>query len=208
VIKLYGMRYSNYYNLAKTILLEKGMRFEEVNVLPNQEQDFLAKSPMGKVPCLETDKGFITETSVIIEYLEELGEGPSFYPQDAFQRAKIRELIKHLELYIELPARRLYGDVFFNRPASEEEKQAVRLLLGRGFASLSRLASYGPYLGGKDITYADFFFRFTVGLATIVCKKALNWDIYGENADIRALMALINERESLQRVVADQKAAA
>ena len=35
-IKLHGMTYSNYYNMVKAIMIEKGMDFEEVHVLPNQ----------------------------------------------------------------------------------------------------------------------------------------------------------------------------
>ena len=115
-IKLHGMYLSNYYNVVKTVLLEKGIVFEEVNQSPSQEDGYLGKSPMGKVPCLETEAGYLTETSVILEYLDDLGEGPSFYPEDRFQKAKVRELIRYLELYIELPARRLYGEVFFGKP--------------------------------------------------------------------------------------------
>ena len=57
-IKLYGMPLSNYYNMVKTVLLEKGMDFEEMLILPNQESDFLGKSPMGKVPAMETKRAF------------------------------------------------------------------------------------------------------------------------------------------------------
>ena len=46
------MPLSNYYNMVKTVLLEKGMDFEEVLILPNQESDFITKSPMGKVPAI------------------------------------------------------------------------------------------------------------------------------------------------------------
>ena len=53
-IKLHGMYLSNYYNVVKTVLLEKGIVFEEVNQSPSQEDGYLDKSPMGKVPCLET----------------------------------------------------------------------------------------------------------------------------------------------------------
>jgi glutathione S-transferase len=79
---------------------------------------------MGKVPCLETEHGSLTETNVIIDYLDDLGEGPSFYPTDAFKRAKVKELMQCIELYIELPARRVYGE-FFTRPVSDQEKQVV-----------------------------------------------------------------------------------
>lgn len=206
MIKLYGMCYSNYYNIVKVVLLEKGMDFEEIYIRPNQESEYLHKSPMGKVPCIETEGGFITETSVIIDYLDDLAEGPSFYPEDAFGRAKVRELITHLELYIELPARRLYGDVFFNRPASEEEKQAVKPLLEKGFTALARLASFDPYLKGDSPSYADFYFRFALGPVLLVCKKALGWDAFNEVPNLKALMSLLDQRESVKQVVADQAA--
>ena len=111
-IKLYGMPLSNYYNIVKAVLIEKGILFEEVLVKPNQEAEYLAKSPMGKVPCIETDQGFLTETGVILDYVDILGDGPSLYPDDPFAKAKVKELIRYIELYIELPGRRLYGDVY------------------------------------------------------------------------------------------------
>lgn len=203
-IKLHGMTYSNYYNMVKAVMLEKGMEFEEVHVLPNQEAEFLQKSPMGKVPVLETEQGFLTETGVMIDYIDSLGEGASLYARDPFLRAKQQELIRHLELYIELPARRLYGDVFFGRPASDELKEEVRGQLQRGFASLLALASFDPYLAGKDLSYADFYYRFSVGLATIVCKKALQWEALKELPNIKALLDLMGERASIQQVLADQ----
>jgi len=204
-IKLHGMTYSNYYNMVKAVMIEKGMSFEEVHVLPNQESDLLSKSPMGKVPCLETDQGFLTETGVIIDYLDALGEGPSLYPDDAFAKAKVQELIRHLELYIELPGRRLYGELFFGKPAiSEEEKAKVKVLLERGFASINALAKFSPYIAGSELTYADFYFRFSVDVAGRVCKKAFAWDALNEVPNIKALLDLVNERESIKQVVADQ----
>ncbi|MCG8413040.1 MAG: glutathione S-transferase family protein [Pseudomonadales bacterium] len=203
-IKLYGMPMSNYYNMVKTVMLEKGIDFEEVLVNPNQESDYLAKSPMGKVPCIETEQGFLSETIVIFNYLEAVGSGPNLYPSDAFQRAKVEELIHHMEKDIELPARRLYGEVFFGRPASDELKAEVKAKLEQGFSAVSRLTKYEPYVAGSDITYADFFFRFAVNLATIVAKKALDWDAFNELPNVRELLDLMDERASVQRALADQ----
>ncbi len=204
-IKLYGMPLSNYYNMVKAILLEKGMQFEEVLVTPNQEDDYLAKSPMGKVPCLETEQGFLTETGVMLDYLDALGEGPSFYPQDVFAKAKVQELMRYLELYIELPGRRLYGDVFFGRPASDEEKAAVKPILEKGFAALQKIARFDPYIAGTELTYADFYFLFAMAPVTGVCKKTWEWDVREAIPAIKELNALLGERESVKRVQADQK---
>ena len=206
MIKLYGFAISNYYNIVKMTLLEKGMAFEEVMVRPSQESEYLSCSPMGKVPCLETDQGFLTETEVIINYLHDLGQGPSFYPDDPFEKAKIRELIRYLELYIELPARRLYGDVFFGKPASDTEKQSVRKELEKGFAALRRLADYSPYIGGDTMTYADFYFLFSVGLVTRVTKKALDWDVFSTEPGIRELLVLLEQRDSVVAIREAQNA--
>ena len=84
MIKLHGMPLSNYYNVVKCVMLEKEVPFEEVAVKPNHESDYLLKSPMGKVPCMETAAGFLTETSVMLEYLEDLNSGKSLYPVDSF----------------------------------------------------------------------------------------------------------------------------
>jgi len=207
MMKLYGFPISNYYNMVKMTLLEKGMAFEEVLVRPSQEVDYLSRSPMGKVPCLETEQGFLTETGVIIDYLHDLGQGAAFYPDDPFARAKVRELIRYLELYIELPARRLYGDVFFGKPASDTEKQSVRKELEKGFAALRRLADYSPYIAGSTLTYADFYFLFSVGLVTRVTKKALGWDVFSTEPGVRDLLSALEQRESVKAIRADQKAA-
>ena len=203
---MYGFPLSNYYNMVKVVMIEKGIEFEEVLVRPNQEADYLSKSPMGKVPCIETEQGFLTETGVIIDYLDALGQGPSLFPEDPFARAKVQELIRYLELYIELPARRLFGDVFFGRPASDLEKADVKEKLERGFMALAEIAKFSPYIAGEQLSYADFYFRFSVTPATIVCKKALDWDAYNELPNIKDLLALIDQRESVKKALADQAA--
>ena len=56
-MKLHGVPLSNFYNMAKHALIEKDVHFEEVVTPPSQDPAFLAKSPMGKVPLLETPEG-------------------------------------------------------------------------------------------------------------------------------------------------------
>lgn len=206
-MKLHGFPISNYYNMVKMVLLEKGMDFEEVITKPSQDADFLAKSPMGKVPSLETEKGFLTETSVIIDYLDELGVGPSFYPSDAFERAKVREVMRYLELYVELPARRLYGDAFFGSPAPDTLKQEVRKSLSRGLKALSSIVHEGPYVCGEQLTYADIYYFFTMSVVARLTKKSLDWDSYNEIPGLRERLELLAQRDSIARIQADQRAA-
>lgn len=65
MLKLYGFPLSNYYNKVKLVLLEKGIPFEEVHapVGPGSDPEAHAdKSPLGKVPYIETEQGFLCES--------------------------------------------------------------------------------------------------------------------------------------------------
>lgn len=208
MLKLYGFPISNYYNMVKMALMEKGIPFEEMSVKPNQDKDFLAKSPMGKVPVLETDQGFISETDAIFEYLEELGSGTPLLPEGAFQRAKVRELMKEIEIYIELPARSCYKEAFFGGSVSEEVKNSARENLAKGIACLRRNGKFSPYVAGNTFSYADIMFMYSIGLAKTCSKRVLGDDPLADFPEAKELLARIAERESAQRIAEDQKASA
>ncbi len=78
MLKLYGYAGSIYSRVVKLALLEKGLAFDEVAIPLRKDGSFvleagyLDKSPMGKLPCLETSAGTLTETSAILDYLDDL----------------------------------------------------------------------------------------------------------------------------------------
>ena len=205
MLKLHGFPLSNYFNMAKIALLEKEADFEVVNTAPSQDDDYLAKSPMGKIPCLETADGFLTETDAIMDYIEETVEGPSFYPEDPFARAKVRELMKELELYVELPGRTCYPAAFFGGEVSDAVKEKAKTDLAKGIGCLKRNGKFSPYVAGDTLTYADFVFMYSVNLASIAAKKVLALDLLGDFPETRELMGTLNQRDSAKQVAADQK---
>jgi glutathione S-transferase len=206
VLKLYGFTVSNYFNMVKMALLEKGIDFEFVDTKPTQEGDYLAKSPMGKVPCLETSEGFISETDVIFDYLEDLGQGQALMPASAYEKAKVRELIKQLELYIELPARTCFAEAFFGGTVSEETKDKARASLKKGVECIKRTGKFSPYIAGDTFTYADIMFMYSVSLAGACAKRVLGMDLLEDLPEAKALSELLASRASAQKIAADQKA--
>ena len=50
MLKLHGFRFSNYHNVVKVVLLEKGIAFEEVVVYPPADDAYRRKNPTGKFP--------------------------------------------------------------------------------------------------------------------------------------------------------------
>lgn len=205
MLKLYGFTGSNYFNMVKMALIEKDIEFKFVDIRPSQEDDFLVKSPMGKVPCLETEHGFISETDVIFDYLEDLGQGPALLPTRAYERAKVREQIKELELYIELPARTCFAEAFFGGSVSNEVKDKARANILKGVSCIQRNASFSPYIAGDSFTYADIMFMYSVPIAGAACKKVLNLNLMEAFPEAKTLSALIAERDSAKQVAADQK---
>lgn len=204
MMKLHGMARSNYYNLIKAALLEKGMAFEEVSARPSQEADYLAKSPMGRVPCLETEEGFISESFAILEYLEALQPQPALLPSRPFARAKVIEMIRHLELNVELVARRALPAAFFGAPLSDETRAGVEKDLARGMAAVSSLSRCDPFLCGAEFTAADLYAYYTFGLASAIIEKIFATRLLDGHDDLSALLTQLAQRPSIAQVTSSQ----
>lgn len=144
MIKLYGFSVSNYYNMVKLALLEKGLAFEEVPFYGGTSAEALAISPRGKVPVLQVEQGFINETSVILEYIEQSQQGRPLLPSDPFQRAQVLALAREIELYIELPARACFAEAFFGMTVPDAIKEKTRAELLLGVAALGRHGKFAP----------------------------------------------------------------
>lgn len=208
MLKLCGFAISNYYNKVKLSLLEKGVAFEEELAYPSQKEAFRKDSPMGKVPFLRTERGVLTESQVLTEYIEDVYPEPALYPKDAFERARCRELIEHLELHIELPARRLYAEVFFGGGVSDETKKEVAQQLEKGVRSLTHLARFAPFIAGKDFTHADCAAFVHLPLLSQATKKTYGRDFLDEFLpEAKAYLKMVGERPHAQKVNADRKAA-
>ncbi|MGY2296959.1 glutathione S-transferase family protein [Pseudomonas yamanorum] len=207
MLKLYGFSVSNYYNMVKLALLEKGLPFEEVPFYAGQSPEALAVSPRGKVPVLGVEQGFINETSVILEYIEQTQGGRSLLPSDPFQRAQVLALCREIELYIELPARACFAEAFFGMPVPEaiKEKSKAELLLG--IASLGRHGKFAPYVAGDSFTIADLYFVYSVDLACGVAGKLFGLDLLAELPKAKALLERLQALPNAQRVAADKEAA-
>jgi glutathione S-transferase len=202
VLKLHGMSRSNYYNLAKACLIYKEIPFEEVKAVPSQEEDYLTKSPMGKVPCLETDEGFLSETLAIAEYLDALQPERPLLPAEAFARGKALELLRHVELDIELTARRCLPAAFFGAEASEELKASTRKDLARGIRAVSRLYVCDPYATGSEFNLADLYTYFSFGLAGAIVQKIFDEDLLAELPQVRSLLERLAEEPAIREVEA------
>jgi glutathione S-transferase len=206
MLKLHGFPVSNYVNMVHFALLEKGVPFEYVLAMPDQGPDFLAKSPRGKVPFLQTPQGYVNEASVILEYLEDLGQGKPLLPSDPYARAMARSLMKEIELYIELPARTCYVEAFFGGKVPDAIKAKARDDLIAGFATLKRHGKFAPFVAGDTFTVADIVFMFSVDLAAGVGKQLFGLDLLADMPAAQALLQRLGEYPHAKAIVARRDA--
>lgn len=209
MITLCGFSISNYYNIVKQVLLEKGIPFNEEYVpTMSQEEAVLSDSPLGKIPFIRTPQGALCESHVILEYLEDQYPSPALMPADAFAAAKVRELVTFINLHLELVARELYAQAFFGGSVSESTQERVRKQLIKNISAFKRLAKFAPYMAGDTFTLADCVAFSNLPLVGMATKAVFGEDLLlATGVDYKPYIKLIGERASAQRVMADRKAA-
>ena len=202
MITLCGFAASNYYNKVKLALLEKGVAFEEELAWVG-ETDRNA-SPLGKVPYLLTEQGAISESTVLLEYIEDQFPAQPLMPTDAFQKAKVRELLRYIELHLELVARNLYPEAFFGGKVSDSAKEKTGQQLEKNVAAFAQLVKFSPFIAGDQFTLADCAAVVHLPLVSSASKI-----IYGRDclADLPVgdYLKRLGERPAVQRVNAERK---
>jgi glutathione S-transferase len=207
-LKLCGFAGSNYHNKVKLALLEKGVAFEEELVWTGLKDNpsLSTRSPLGKIPFLDTKQGIVLESSACCEYIEDAYPAHPLIPADPFAAAKVREILIYMDLHMELVARELYPQAYFGAPPAPDEKvERVRKLLVKGIAGFATLTKFKPYLLGDTFTLADC--SAIAHLPTImgVCKLVFKDDLFAA-LPVRDYLKAMNERPAVAQMNADRKA--
>jgi glutathione S-transferase len=205
MLKLCGFAVSNYHNKVKLALLEKGVAFEEFEVFPVPTPALLAKSPLGKIPYLETDDGVLVESQVLMNYIEACHPQPPLVPAHPFRAAQVHELITFLELHMELVARELYVEAFFGGKVSDEAKERVGKQLRKNVAGFAKLAKFAPFVAGDQFGMADCAAIFHLPAISAASQKVLGEDVLA-GLPVAAYLARMEQRPLVQKVNAERVA--
>src|SRR3989442_5193839 len=128
---LYNAPQSTCSQRVRFVLNAKGLRFEEkkLDLLAGDQlkPGFLALNPNGVVPTLDHDSAIVIDSSVIIEYLDEIAPAAeNFTPRDPAKRAHMRSLMRFID---EMPAAAVrvptFNLAFLPRFAAMSEEEFV-----------------------------------------------------------------------------------
>lgn len=160
---VHGIPLSPFVRKVRVALFEKGVAHDVVPVIPlppaNDEPAFRKMSPLGKIPAFQDGDFSISDSSVILNYLE--SEEPKLLPEDSKERARA--------LWYEEMADSKFADtvgaIFFNRVVApnvlkqEGDQAAIDEALSEGipavFEFLEGQLGDNEYLAAGRFTVAD-----------------------------------------------------
>jgi glutathione S-transferase len=127
---LYNAPQSTCSQRVRFVLNAKGLPFDEIklDLLAGDQlkPDYLKINPNGVVPTLDHDGDVVIDSSVIIEYLDEVEPDASFTPDDPVERAQMRALMRFID---EMPAAAVrvptFNLAFLPRFAAMSEEEFV-----------------------------------------------------------------------------------
>jgi glutathione S-transferase len=205
---LHGVNASPFVRKTRVALIEKGVDYELVPVMPmGQTEEYMRKSPLGKIPCWEEGDFVLPDSSCILAYLERTHPEPALYPSDP------KELGRALwyEEYADTKLVEVLAIPFFNRVVKkmmgqESDEAAVA-------ESLTAAESVFDYLDG-EIADREVLVGAHFSIADLaVCSPFVNFGHAGERVDderwprLAAYLERHLARPSFKALIEEEKAA-
>ncbi len=202
MLTLYGHPISSFTWKVLTALYENGTRFEPITVDENTYAEFIGKWPMGKFPILlDSDRGrMITETSVIVEYLDAYYPGRTrFIPHDLDAALEVRRwdrVFDHLNTTMSKVATdSIRPDGHRDPYGVEDAKRIMRAIYGVVEAQL----------GERDFIVGDAFTLADCSAAPALWYSARNAPFDGAFPRAAAYLERLKARPSFARAVKESE---
>jgi glutathione S-transferase len=195
--------------LASHLALEfSGAPYDSVRLDFKQQQqrspEYLRVNPKGRVPALATDRGVLTETPALLQYIAQSFPAAKLAPvDDPFQLAKVNEFNSYLASTVHVNhAHKGRGYRWVDAEdtaALEAMKKKVPQTMGESFALIEEKMLQGPWVLGQQMSTSDLYL-YTIG----------TW-LEGDGVDVKRfpkvadLMQRLNADARVQKVIALHK---
>jgi len=164
MLKLYSYFRSSAAYRVRIALNHKGIDYQQipVNLVMDEHNtpDYLSINPQGLVPAIKlADDTIITQSTAILEWLEEQYPEPNLYPHDPIIRAKVRSLCNIIACDIHpLNNLRVLKYLVEEFNINEEKKSNWYLnWIAKGFSSLEKALSPEPFALGHKVSMVDVY---------------------------------------------------
>ncbi len=160
-IVLYGPAASSYVRTARMVAIEKRLphTLESIDFGSDTHQ---ALHPWKRVPIMRHGDTTLFETSAIVRYLEEIGDGPSLVPTTPVARAAMEQWISAINCYLYESLIKSYALKYIvpMQAKREPDRDAIRAAvpgMERGLAQLDAAYANRTWIAGNALSLADLF---------------------------------------------------
>jgi len=201
-MKLYYNPISTYSQKVLLAFYEKGIEFEP-NIVklmePESAEEYRKVYPMGKIPCLVLeDDHIIPESSIIIEYIDNMGE-PRLIDGDAEQTRKIRFKDRMFDLYLnDTVVTLLFQSMKPQDQKDQERIDTAKFRIDTMYSFMEHEFGQQPYANGDKFTMSDCAAAPALFYAEMLAP-------FAEYENISAYWERLKERASVQRTHTDAK---
>ena len=150
--------------------------------------EYLRINPKSRVPALATDRGVLTETPALLQYIAQTWPEARLAPlDDAFRMAQMNDFNSYLCATVHVAhAHRMRGHRWADDPAAWEAMRAkVPQAMGDAMAVIEHELLRGPWALGEAMSVTDFY------LLTIA-----RW-LEADSVDLGALPRVMAHREKM-----------
>ena len=122
-IKLYHWEPNANSGKPMLALFEKGVPFAshylDLLNFDQHQPDYLAINPQGTIPAMTHGSRVLTESTAIMEYVDEMFDGPPLMPADSRDQWRIRWWMKFMDQWL-APSFSMFGWKYFVGPAARK----------------------------------------------------------------------------------------
>jgi GSH-dependent disulfide-bond oxidoreductase len=108
-------------------LMEKGVAFHshylDLLNFDQHQPSYLAINPQGTIPAMTHGDRVLTESTAIMEYVDEAFPGPSLMPENAVDQWRVRWWMKFMDQWL-APSFSMFGWKFFVGPSARQRGEA------------------------------------------------------------------------------------
>jgi RNA polymerase-associated protein len=166
-------------------LAHKGIEVEWIDVDPEDRSEVVRVSGQELVPVLVDGERVLSDSPVILEYLEQRFPEPPLYPADPARRAELRTFVDWFNRVWKRPPNLLVAEELKAEPDSDRIAE-----LGQRIDDA--LPLFEDLLAGRDYLFGD-----ELSAADVVAFPFLKYAVLWEDGDEERFHEVLQERQQL-----------
>lgn len=204
--RLYHYPLCPFSRKVRLVLAEKRIEVELIEERYwEQSPELLRRNAAGKVPVLQMERRFMSESMAICEYLEERHPDHALMPSSADDRYEVRRLVSWFDdkFYHEVTSR-LLGERLYRKVQGTGYPDSTNLKAGARAIKyhldyMAWLLDQRRWLAGNSITLADF-----TAAAHLSCLDYISDVDWNRSTIVKDWYATVKSRPAFRSILADQ----